>query len=733
MADGPIVELRTGADWVMFDRDNGALFSMAPTWREDTDVLRWPPTQPAFALQYLEEGGEYRYLDSRDAHPPVFRLTDDGDQQQLDLQFSRIGGLDLDVTLTIRARTDDRLSRWRATVRNRAGLRIVDLQYPFVVVPAAGAVAIPSGHGGQLVQSEGLAHLAVDEPARWQFVPENGNSFHYPGHLFAQFLAWSHEGVGLYLACEDEEANVKLLRALRRDSGIRLGIAHVGDWPEDGERTLEYDTVLGSFEGDWMDAAAIYREWGLSRKWAIPLTKRTDVPRWLLDSPPHITIRLQGYLDDGPAPPIAEFLPYEKCVPLLEGIAEKVEAPLVAVLMSWERGGPWVYPDCFPPVGGDESLARFCALARERGWHIGSFCNGTRWVTQHLFCDYDGRAYYEEQGGEESVCRRRDGEPWAEVWDATWRPSYICCMAQDKTRRIASDFVARLVGWGMESIQFFDQNCNAATFPCFATDHGHPSMPGKWMAAAMRGMIEEFHRRAAEAGESAVIHSTENPCNEVCLPLFQQSDARPSAPSSGQGDYVPIFPFIYHECAILHGMMSVGPDPYALEIRTAMSGVLGSIPGAVMTGDGTLLNRETWNWAEWEPRVGSSEDPLEMMRSVTELRRGAGRDFLVYGRMQRPAQVAGIDTVEWDFGGRHRAVPAVLHSAWTAPDGRHAVVLANWTREPRTVVVTDWRLVSRVRLQLTGAQPQELVASGGVSVTVPALGCALIEAADTRS
>jgi hypothetical protein len=688
---------------------------------------------PAFAIQYLVDGGDYMRLDSHDAGPPEVKVNERGDSVRLTIAFRRVGGLDLDVTLTILASIGDRFSRWRATVRNGAGLRIVDLQFPFVVVPAEGAVAIPSGHGGQLVQGEGLAQLPADEPARWQFVPENGNSFHYPAYIFAQFLAWSRDGAGLYLACEDEEANVKLLRAVRRGPGVRLGVAHVGDWPVSGERMLEYDVVLGSFTGDWMDAAAIYRDWGLARKWATPLARRTDVPQWLLDSPPHITIRLQGYVDDGPAPAIEPFLPYEKCIPLLDGIARRVDSPLVAVLMSWERGGPWVYPDCFPPVGGDESLTRFCSMARERGWRVGSFCNGTRWVTQHLFCGYDGRAYYEEHGGAESVCRRRDGEAWEEVWDRNWRPSYICCMAQDKTRRIASDFVARLIGWGMESIQFFDQNCNAATFPCFAEDHGHPPMPGKWMAAAMREMIEEFQRRAAEAGETAVIQSTEMPCNEFCLPLFQQSDARPSAPSSGQGDYVPIFPFIYHECAILHGMMSVGPDPYALEIRTAWSCVLGSIPGAVMIGDGTLLNRETYNWAEWEPRVGSAEDPLEMMRSVTALRRGAGRDFLVYGRMERPAAVDGIETIEWDSpGGRHRAVPAVAHSAWTAPDGRHGVVLANWTTEPRTVVIRDPRLGTRVDVHTSAqAEPAPTVVeqdgdSLEATVTVPPLGVALL-------
>ena len=55
-----------------------------------------------------------------------------------------------------------------------------------------------------------------------------------------------------------------------------------------GERQLEYEVVLGSFEGDWYAAAERYRQWSHRQPWAgRPLHRRRDVPGWLLDSPPH--------------------------------------------------------------------------------------------------------------------------------------------------------------------------------------------------------------------------------------------------------------------------------------------------------------------------------------------------------------------------------------------------------------------------------------------------------------
>ena len=110
---------------------------------------------------------------------------------------------------------------------------------------------------------------------------------HYPGGTFAQFLAYYNEQAGLYLACEDTAANVKMIMPVHREPGMRLGMAHIGDWPSTGERTLEYDVVLGTFTGDWYAAADLYRQWALQQPWATPLQRRTDVPAWLLDSPPY--------------------------------------------------------------------------------------------------------------------------------------------------------------------------------------------------------------------------------------------------------------------------------------------------------------------------------------------------------------------------------------------------------------------------------------------------------------
>ena len=659
MSPTETLTLETAADTLRFDRATGCLVSLRSKAAVDQEFIAWAPDHPAFVIGALDEEREYRLLTSASAE--AVEVGCDG--QTLTAAYRRVGGQELHVTLSVRAAAHDRFSRWQISLDNVAGLHVVDVQFPFLVCPYdlggaadSEAILLPF-FNGRLIRAprpgSATGKLLPDSWRAWEFTSLNGDLDHYPGMQFAQFLAYYNDRGGLYLACQDTAGNVKRFRALHREPGVRLGVAHVGDWPLKGTRTLEYDTILGSFTGDWYDAAAMYRTWSLTQKWGTPLHRRTDVPVWLLDSPAYITIRPQCVLDDGPVFPVQEFLPYVKCIPLLSRLAERV-GPLVAVMMGWERAASWVYPDCFPPVGGDASMAEFTRQARQRGWHIGSFCNGSRWVVGHLWNGYDGRDYYRRHGGDASVCREADGTRWCENWDQSWRPSYPCCLGATPTRRTAVDFVKRLIGWGFESIQFFDQNCGAATFVCFADDHAHPPGPGKWMLAVMEQTVGEFQDAARAAGETGVINSAEAGVNECCLPLFQETDLR-AYPPGHANDFVPLYQFLFHECIIIQGMMGSAPEPYHLPIRNAANCVFGEIPGAVMIGDGTLLNKDTMNWAPWEPKVGSDEDAVEMIRTVTALRRGPGKDFLVFGRMLRPATVEGILTVEWTHDKRsHR-------------------------------------------------------------------------------
>ncbi|MBI3920434.1 MAG: hypothetical protein HY318_03360, partial [Armatimonadetes bacterium] len=262
------ITLESATDRLSFDAATGRLLALRPNHAQEVELLASAPEHPVFTLQYLTENSEYRQVDSHSATEVDVSCEASGEGQLLSIACSGVGEMDLDVKLTVRASKQERFSRWSCSVRNGAGVQIVDVQFPYIIVPTEGAVVLPAGHAGHLIHGEALRNLPPDEPRRWQLIPENGNSPHYPGRVFAQFLAAYNDRAGVYLACEDTEGNVKLIHAVRREPGVRLGIAHVGDWPAKGERALEYEVVLGSFTGDWYDAADLYRDWSLQQKWA---------------------------------------------------------------------------------------------------------------------------------------------------------------------------------------------------------------------------------------------------------------------------------------------------------------------------------------------------------------------------------------------------------------------------------------------------------------------------------
>jgi hypothetical protein len=252
------------------------------------------------------------------------------------------------------------------------------------------------------------------------------------------------------------------------------------------------------------------------------------------------------------------------------------------------------------------------------------------------------------------------------------------------------------------------------------------------MADGMARLMEDFRIASEGDGRMDVVHSAEAGLNETCLQLFGLTELR-TFPPGYDVDVVPLYQYLFHECIVLQGMMGHAPEPFHLAIRNAVNCVLGGLPGGVLTGDGTLLDKDTDNWALWLPHVEKSEDAFEMIRTVAALRRGPGRPYLVFGRMLRPAETTGIGTMAWTSNGRENRIPAVFHSAWQGPDGRVGVVLANWTPVEQSLVICDGRLTNgglpvTVHLsERTLDRWEGVPVSGGIPITLPPHSCAVLE------
>ena len=738
---GPV--LQTSIDRLTFDPASGRLIALRHgTSRRSLVDSR--AKDPLFVIQYLNGAAEFRTCDDRSAADKRVTIMVDRPTGawSVTTEVEAPGRLDIAVRTVVRGMPSEPASRWQLEIDNRADVRITDVRFPIVASPLGfgashrtDAILWPRVTGALIDRPE-LHDLEPDCPFAFQLRPENFDMLHYPGFTFAQFLAYFDRRAGIYLACDDTDGRVKVIKPVGLPDRVGLGIAHIGDWTGAGRHSLGYDVLLRSFRGTWEDAAEIYREWALRQPWAgRTLMDRPDVPDWLLDSPAPVMVRIQGIVDEGPAEPRPEFLPYARILPLLEHVAERAEAPVLPILMAWERGGPWVYPEALPPIGGADSFAAFTAEAHALGWPTGTFCNGTRWVTGHFWAGYDGRDVIALAGGVEGMTRTHTGDRWAENWDAAWRPSHPGCVATGPTRSVAINYVRELALLGLDMIQFFDQNLGACSFPCFAADHGHPDTPGSWMTHSMTSLIGDLRDAIGDvAGGRLVALSVEGPVSEPHLQRIQLCDVRivPDghvAPHPLWYGSVPLFHYLYHELILIQGGFGFGPEPHHLTTKNAFNLVVGAMPGGVLQGDGRLLERDSVNFGPWQPYHGDEAAGYAVLRAGLALRRGPGRPFLVFGRMERSASVRGIKPVSWIFEGRRHRLPSIFHRTWRAPDGRLALAVANWTAQTRQVTVDDVRFDDDGAVSWSDGVIHETRADGR-AIELPPFACAMLMAPD---
>jgi hypothetical protein len=249
-------------------------------------------------------------------------------------------------------------------------------------------------------------------------------------------------------------------------------------------------------------------------------------------------------------------------------------------------------------------------------------------------------------------------------------------------------------------VQFLDQNCGAASFPCYADDHGHPPAPGRWMTEALDAILDDFDDLAGQE----VAYSVEGPPNDYALSRFAICDIRPDLNPGSVA--IPLYQYLFHEYVLTQATFAPAPNPYAAEIRTATSFVHGDVPSAILGRDGRLntwSGTESMPWSLWDSPPGDQDAALNLLRDASMLRRGAGRDYLVLGRMLASSDVRGD----------------VLHAAWRAADGRRAVALANWTRTPMTVETPAGRLHLGGRITDVAGE-----------IVLPAVSVALVELCD---
>lgn len=646
---------------------------------------------------------------------------------------------DLAVEVEVTLADQEPMSQWRIAVRGLGQHVLTQVRFPVLYnrnPQKREELAVPVWMG-QAVSAPRNVFRESDGKAR-------RSEWHYPGELSLQCLALWGEKAGLYLACNDTAAFRKAFSVFGAGpNALGFEVVH---WPEldaraAAEWALPYEVVLGTFKGDWFSAAERYRSWATNQQWAVhSRVRRGAVPDWAANRALWVWNRGRSQ---------------QVLAPALE-LQRRLGLP-VGVFWHWWHGCAYDdgFPDYLPPREGAEHFSQAVADAQARGVNALIYMNQRLWGMKT-------QSWTNEQAANWAV-KRADGKVHPEVYNTFTRaPCAAMCLGtpfwRDKYAGIAEEAVA---GLGVAGI-YMDQAC--LSLSCYDATHGHTVGGGTYWIEGFKRLASDIRGRCANQQRHG--HNARMPalagegCGEPWLTQLdlmlslQVSKERYSTPDGWET--IPFFHAVYHSCSILFGnYSSLTMPPYdelwppaqapaeplkLLDRKFATQFCLEQARAFVWGQQPTIANF-TVN------QLTSRAEEIEYVLRLARLRHRHTK-YLLSGALLRPPRLevakatipmSRLSIYAGQQGGLtsfEKEVPLALGSAWRAPDGDVAIILASIADAPLDVSLSfqgsDYglRVGSRVIRRDMERSGQIGIVTGPsttLRLELPARGAAIVE------
>ena len=170
------------------------------------------------------------------------------------------------ISIILAFSLDDGIA-WRVKVINESGeWSVMSVNYPTPVLKKEEYDLFVPRFGGRLVRDLGKADYSY------------GND--YPGTLTMQYFAVYSGGTGVYFGAEDETAAIKNFRVDVKNGAFSLNCKFYGIGATQVGNSFDLGGVMRwkCFEGDWYDAAMIYKNFVCKKAPWLPTHSRPDTP-----------------------------------------------------------------------------------------------------------------------------------------------------------------------------------------------------------------------------------------------------------------------------------------------------------------------------------------------------------------------------------------------------------------------------------------------------------------------
>jgi len=540
----------------------------------------------------------------------------------------------IDVEVKITLKSNDPESFWRINVNNRSNnYGVWCVYFPVFKLVPIGAY----NEDNYLVVGRSRGIL-VKNPFNYNprqafgFVSKDGVT--WPGGLNMQFQAlYNTENSGLYIATNDGEGYKKSFYFAPEPKNEVMEYK-IGHYPSNmgfpGEDYhMNYDVVVRPFNGDWYDAAQIYKSWASRQSWCQNgvLKDRKDIPSWFKETPimlkvtsnkgaedlPRLKDRVIGFLRFiGTDLPINWYV-WKQYIPEMSAF-NRIKAKINILKKSSDKPVTNTHDGAYPEIPALSGFGAVCnEISKARGHVLPYVCSRifdpgidenaplAKEAKPNTMKDVDGNIITQNHGLTWTMCYHTK---W---WQTRLKETILGLMNKEHARGI-----------------YFD-TFYGGYVQCFDIKHGHSYGGGndsylgaKKLASIVRETMKKADQESVMTGENSA---------ETAIDLLDGILYRWNA----WPDMIPLFATVYGNFIPRYGM-ELDPNSDGFYCQCALLFIEGAIMGRLsLHGDDLLKDFEN----------GSIyTEKMDFLRKLAKYwSPKIGGNYLAYGKLLRPLNI----------------------------------------------------------------------------------------------
>ena len=636
---------------------------------------------PLFFIRLMDRNGDFVELDAEKAGT----VTEQGNR----FIYENFGLCDIRVELVFSCTEVSPLISFGISIANNTDYAIESVNYPQVCVEDR---LVSKGGNYKILWpfNEGviIEDMSVRPRTAFPYIepsyPSHGIAGFYPGAVESQLMAYYNGETGLYFAAHDPTGSLKVCECFSiNEKQIKLHYRAFTGCTFGEDYTMPYPMILGCFEGEWQDAAEIYRNWFESNlpDGFVRIDDNDALPDWYKDSPLVVIYPVRGHHDSDVMAPNT-FYPYENALPYIEKYAKETDSRIMALLMHWEGSAPWAPPYVWPPYGSLTSFLNFSDELHKKGHLLGVYCSGFGYTDHSGLTYYSRRHEYITKNLEAHMCASPKGNVEQSTICRGLRYGYDLCPSASFTNEVLTKEVDGVLSGNVDYIQLLDQNHGGLSTMCYSRFHGHPPVPGKWQIDAIGKLMTNLRELAVKKGRKLLI-GCESAAGEALIPDLQFNDCRFNL-NYIYGYPVPLYSYLYHPyinnfmgnqvCASM--AFNHEKDPLNLLYRMAYSYASGDMMSIVMNTEGKIA----FNWGIHKAGLLPDQKSITtFIRNANCWRQSSFKKYLLHGKMLKPIPILDCTTIDFTHpDGRIHKADCILTSRWIAGDGSIAQFFINY-------------------------------------------------------